>query len=94
MSKCLRGEPLGSMSKIEWTDETWNVVTGCTKISPGCKNCYMYAQYPRLKAMGQKTGATGYQHSPDVVVLHPGRLQDWKRWRKPRMVFVLSLIHI
>ena len=56
-----------STSKIEWTDETWNVVTGCTRISPGCDNCYMFALYPRLKAMGVQ----GYQHAPDVVALHP-----------------------
>ena len=39
-------------SAIEWTDETWNPVTGCTKVSPGCDRCYMYALYPRLRAMG------------------------------------------
>ena len=76
-----------SASKIEWTDQTWNLVTGCTKISPGCKNCYMYREYPRLKAMGNP----GYQHSPDVVSLHPKRLDEPRRWRKPRMVFVNSM---
>ena len=39
-------------SSIEWTDETWNPVTGCTRVSPGCDNCYMFALYPRLHAMG------------------------------------------
>ena len=39
-------------STIEWTDETWNPVTGCTRVSPGCDNCYMFALYPRLRAMG------------------------------------------
>jgi len=39
------------MSKIEWTGRTWNIVTGCTKVSPGCDRCYMYRAYPRLKAM-------------------------------------------
>lgn len=38
-------------SSIEWTDETWNPVTGCTRVSPGCDNCYMYALYPRLRGM-------------------------------------------
>ena len=76
-----------STSKIEWTDETWNVVTGCTRISPGCDNCYMFALYPRLKAMGVQ----GYQHAPDVVALHPGRLWAWRSWRKPRLVFVNSM---
>ena len=75
------------MSKIEWTDETWNVVTGCTRISPGCDNCYMFALYPRLKAMGVQA----YQHAPDVVALHPGRLWAWRSWRKPRLVFVNSM---
>ena len=38
-------------STIEWTDETWNPVTGCSRVSPGCDNCYMFALYPRLRAM-------------------------------------------
>ena len=82
---------MGPMSKIEWTDETWNVVTGCTRVSVGCKNCYMYQQYPRLKALGKATGATGYQHNPTDVVLHPQRLQTPLHWRKPRLVFVNSM---
>ena len=45
-------------SAIEWTDETWNPVTGCTRVSPGCDHCYMFALYPRLKAMG----VPGYGH--------------------------------
>ena len=40
-------------STIEWTDETWNPVTGCTRVSPGCDHCYMFALYPRLKANGR-----------------------------------------
>ena len=76
-----------SASAIEWTDETWNVVTGCTRISPGCKHCYMYREYPRLKAMG----VPGYETFPVDVALHPGRLQQPQRWRKPRMVFVNSM---
>ena len=75
------------MSKIEWTDKTWNVVTGCTKVSQGCRSCYMYRQYPRLKRMG----VNGYEHSPDVVSLQPGRLDDVRHWRKPRRVFVNSM---
>lgn len=39
------------MSKIEWIGRTWNIVTGCAKVSPGCDRCYMYRDYPRLKAM-------------------------------------------
>ena len=75
------------MSAIEWTDQTWNVITGCTKISQGCRSCYIYREYPRLKRMG----VPGYEHSPDVVSLHPGRLTQPLHWRKPRMVFVNSM---
>ena len=75
------------MTKIEWTDQTWNPVTGCTRVSPGCDNCYMFAQYPRLKAMGVK----GYHDSPDTVQLQPLRLHEPLKWRKPRMVFVCSM---
>ena len=75
------------MSTIEWTDETWNPVTGCTKVSPGCDNCYMFAQYPRLRGMGVR----GYDKAPDVVQLLPERLETPLRWRSPRMVFVNSM---
>ena len=75
------------MSNIEWTDTTLNVATGCTKVSPGCKNCYMYQLYPRLKRMN----VPGYEHSPNVVALHPQRLEEIRKWRKPRMVFVNSM---
>ena len=51
----------------------------------------MYQQYPRLKALGKATGATGYQHNPTDVVLHPQRLQAPLHWRKPRLVFVNSM---
>ena len=47
-------------SRIEWTDATWNPVTGCTKISPGCKNCYAERMTKRLKAMGQPRYANGF----------------------------------
>lgn len=76
-----------SATKIEWTGMTWNVVTGCTKVSPGCKHCYMYREYPRLTAMG----VDGYQRYPEDIVLHPGRLQQPQHWRKPRLVFVNSM---
>ena len=75
------------MTAIEWTDRTWNPVTGCTKISPGCRECYMYRQYPRLKRMS----VPGYEHSPGVVSLQPGRLQQPSHWRKPVKVFVNSM---
>lgn len=75
------------MSKIEWTDKTWNIVTGCTKISPGCKNCYAERMTRRLKAMGQKKYAAGF----DKVVCHPEVLHDPFNWCKPSKIFVCSM---
>ena len=75
------------MTSIEWTDETWNPVTGCTRVSPGCDNCYMFALYPRLKAMA----VPGYQASPDTVEFLPDRLDAPLRWTRPRRVFVNSM---
>ena len=72
---------------IEWTDETWNPATGCSKVSPGCDNCYMYALYPRLRGMG----VPGYSKTPDTVQIFPDRLDQPLRWPKPRMVFVNSM---
>lgn len=74
-------------SAIEWTDETWNPVTGCTKVSPGCEHCYMFALYPRLRAMG----VAGYEATPDTVHTFPERLKAPFRWRKRRFVFVNSM---
>ena len=74
-------------SAIEWTDETWNPVTGCTRVSPGCDHCYMFALYPRLKAMG----VAGYEATPDTVRTLPERLEEPLKWRKPRLVFVNSM---
>lgn len=75
------------MTKIEWTDETWNPVTGCTKISPGCKNCYAERMARRL------AGRYGYPEQPNhfKVTLHPDRLDQPLRWREPRMIFVNSM---
>lgn len=74
-------------SNIEWTDETWNPITGCTRVSPGCDNCYMYALYPRLNAMA----VPGYETSPEDVRLLRERLEDPLAWKKPRRVFVNSM---
>ena len=74
-------------SSIEWTDETWNPVTGCTRVSPGCDHCYMYALYPRLKGMNVR----GYETGPDDVRLLPERLEAPLAWKKPRRVFVNSM---
>ena len=75
------------MTNIEWTDLTLNLATGCTRISPGCDRCYMFALYPRLKGMG----SIGYSKSPDEVTLLPERLDQIDKWRKPRRVFVNSM---
>lgn len=73
-------------SKIEWTDRTWSPVTGCTKVSPGCANCYAERMSKRL------AGRFGYPaDDPFKVTLHPERLAEPMRWRKPRRVFVCSM---
>lgn len=71
---------------IEWTDETWNPVTGCTPISAGCLNCYAQRMAKRLKAMGQHRYRNGFQ-----VTCHGDLLDAPFRWRKPRRVFVCSM---
>jgi protein gp37 len=71
---------------IEWTDATWNPVTGCTKISPGCKNCYAERLAARLHAMGNPRYRNGF-----AVSLHPDLLTLPLRWRQPRRVFVNSM---
>jgi len=75
------------MTKIEWTDETWNPITGCDKISPGCANCYAARMAKRL------AGRHGYPPAPHEfdVTLHPDRLDRPLRWKKPRMIFVCSM---
>lgn len=73
-------------SKIEWTDQTWNPVTGCTKISPGCKNCYAERFAQRLKAMGNPRYEDGFE-----ITFHQDKLEEPLSWRKPRHVFVNSM---
>jgi len=75
-----------SNTKIEWTDVTWNPMTGCTPISDGCKNCYAIKMAHRLQAMGQKRYKNGFK-----VSLHPDLLDIPLKWKKPRMVFVNSM---
>jgi len=74
-------------TKIEWTDEVWNPVTGCTKVSPGCKNCYAERMARRL------AGRFGYPEAPSHfdVTFHKDRLDRLYSWRKPRMIFVCSM---
>lgn len=73
-------------SKIEWTEATWNPVTGCTKISEGCLNCYAERMAKRLKAMGQKK----YKNSFNVT-LHQECLNEPLGLKKPQVIFVCSM---
>ena len=73
-------------SKIEWTESTWNPVSGCSKISSGCANCYAERMAKRLKAMGQKRYRNGFE-----VTLHPEALDEPYSWKKGRVVFVNSM---
>lgn len=80
-------------SKIEWTEATWNPVTGCTKVSPGCAHCYAErihdARHAAYRA-GKKVPAQ-YATPFEKVVLHPDRLELPRHWRKPRLIFVNSM---
>jgi len=78
---------MGSKSKIDWTDKTWNVTSGCTKVSSGCKHCYAETMHGRLRAMGQSK----YQHDFGEVRCHPEFLERPMRWTKPWLVFVDSM---
>jgi len=73
-------------STIEWTECTWNPTTGCSKISPGCKNCYAERMSHRLKCMGQENYRNGFK-----VTTHEHMLEKPSQWRKPKMIFVNSM---
>jgi protein gp37 len=73
-------------SKIEWTTATWNPVTGCTKVSPGCAHCYAERMSKRLEAMGQWNYRNGFD-----LTLQPHMLDVPLRWRKPQFIFVNSM---
>ena len=77
---------VGDQTAIEWTDATWNPVTGCTKISPGCKHCYAERLAVRLQAMGNPRYRRGF-----AVTVHPDQLSLPLRWREPRRIFVNSM---
>jgi len=77
---------VATKSSIEWTEMTWNPVTGCTKISPGCKHCYAERMAKRLKAMGVESYANEFK-----LTLQPQMLEQPLRWRTPRTVFVNSM---
>ncbi len=73
-------------STIEWTHATWNPVTGCTKVSPGCKHCYAETLAARLKAMGQANYRNGFR-----LTLQPQMLDRPLSWKRPQLIFVNSM---
>jgi protein gp37 len=73
-------------SGIEWTESTWNPITGCTKVSPGCKHCYAERMAERLQIMGQPNYANGFK-----LTLQAHMLELPLRWRKPQTIFVNSM---
>lgn len=78
---------MSDKSKIEWTEATWNPVTGCTKISRGCKNCYAEREWPRLTKL---VPAYAGREFSDVRT-HPERLDQPLHWKRPRRIFVNSM---
>lgn len=77
---------MSSQTKIEWTGVTWNPVTGCSKVSEGCRHCYAHRLALRLRSMGNRRYANGFQ-----VTLHEDLVDAPLRWRSPRVVFVNSM---
>ncbi len=77
---------MGQKSKIEWTETTWNPITGCTKISSGCANCYAERMAGRLKAMGQKRYSNGFE-----LTVHDDVFYQPLTWKKPQVIFVNSM---
>jgi protein gp37 len=75
-----------AQSSIEWTESTWNPITGCTKISPGCKHCYAERMAFRLQAMGQENYANGFE-----LTLQEHMLERPLQWQKPQLIFVNSM---
>jgi protein gp37 len=77
---------MANNSSIEWTQSTWNPLTGCTKISPGCKHCYAERMAKRLQAMGQPNYVNGFE-----LTLHDHVIELPLRWKKPQTIFVNSM---
>jgi protein gp37 len=75
-----------AQSSIEWTEATWNPITGCNKVSPGCKYCYAEVMARRLKGMGQSNYRNGFE-----LTLQPQMLERPLAWRRPQMIFVNSM---
>jgi protein gp37 len=77
---------MAGKSHIEWTEATWNPVTGCTKVSAGCKNCYAERMAFRLQAMGNARYLNAFK-----LTLHEDLLDAPRKWKKPRVIFVNSM---
>ena len=77
---------MGAKSPIDWTESTWNPITGCTKVSPGCKHCYAERMAGRLQLMGQPNYRNGFE-----LTLQPHMLELPLRWRTPQTIFVNSM---
>jgi protein gp37 len=77
---------MAGSSTIEWTEATWNPVTGCTKVSEGCRNCYAHRMAKRLHAMGNHRYANGFN-----VTLHHDLITKPLEWKKPKRIFVNSM---
>ena len=77
---------MAQKSDIEWTDATWNPVTGCTKIGPGCDNCYAERFAERWRGIAGHPYEQGFD-----LTLWPSRLKQPALWKKPRMIFVNSM---
>jgi protein gp37 len=77
---------MATKSAIEWTESTWNPLTGCAKISPGCKHCYAERMAKRLQAMGQINYRNGFK-----LTLHEHTLELPLHWKQPQMIFVNSM---
>src|SRR5262245_46427747 len=83
---------MGTKTSIEWTDATWNPSTGCVKISPGCDHCYAATLAKRLKAMGNPRYQADGPDGPGFgLTLHHDKLDEPRKWRTPRRVFVNSM---
>jgi protein gp37 len=86
---------MSDKTAIEWTEATWNPVTGCDRVSPGCDHCYALTLAARLKAMGspkyQEDGDPRTSGPGFAVTIHCGELAVPRQWRRPRLVFVNSM---
>ncbi|MHB1702201.1 MAG: DUF5131 family protein, partial [Acidobacteriaceae bacterium] len=79
---------MSDKTKIQWTDATWNPISGCSKVSEGCRNCYAERVSHRFGTTG---GPWTHANAAENVQLHPERLYQPIRWRRPRKIFVNSM---